>query len=61
MNCLCLGEVSGGWSCRVVGMVGGSAYACKFAWGKRVMVCLVNWQACRMPGMRVCWRQSWWM
>ena len=28
--------------------------------GKRVVVCMGSWQACKMPGMIMCWRLSWW-
>jgi hypothetical protein len=34
--------------------------ACVLAGGKRVIVCVGSWQACKMPGMRMCWRRLWW-
>ena len=42
--------------------VGGNAragdFACVLAGGKRVIICVGSWQACKMPGMRMCRRLS---
>jgi hypothetical protein len=34
--------------------------ACVLAGGKRVIVCVGSWQACKMPGMRMYWRRLLW-
>jgi len=40
------------------GSVGSDVCVGRLDMGKRVIVCVGSWQACKMPGTRMCWGLS---
>ena len=58
--CYWLGEIAGEGGGEWGVMSGLAIVLCVLAGGKRVIVCVGSWQACKMPGMRMCWRRLWW-